>query len=66
MHTVPTGLASLPPVGPAMPVTPTPTSTPARRRTPSAIATATISLTAPCAAMSASGTPSSAILAALL
>ncbi len=49
--TVPTGLASLPPPGPATPVIPTAQSLPRARRTPSAIARATGSETAPCSAI---------------
>ena len=43
----PTGFSSLPPVGPAIPVTETPISAPAARQTPSAIRRAIGSLTAP-------------------
>src|SRR5712672_3070525 len=64
--TVPTGLSGVPPPGPAMPVTPTPTSVDAFLRIPSAIATATGSLTAPCSAISATGTPSDSVFARLL
>ena len=66
-QTVPTGLPALPPPGPAMPVTATARSAAARalrRRRPSRAPPA--SLTAPCAAISAGGTPSSSILASLL
>ena len=45
----PTGFSSLPPPGPATPVTPTPTSAPRRARAPSASARATSAETAPCA-----------------
>src|SRR5450830_1463103 len=62
-HTVPTGLAALPPLGPATPVTATDTWALPWRRAPSAMASATGSLTAPCRAISASGTPSSSVLA---
>jgi hypothetical protein len=65
-HTVPTGLPGTAPPGPAMPVTATARCTGARFSAPSAIASATGSLTAPCARSSASGTPSSSDLAALL
>ena len=58
-QTVPTGFASVPPPGPAMPVTATATSTPSRSTAPRAIASATGSLTAPCSAISAGSTPSS-------
>ena len=51
--TVPTGLAGVPPSGPAMPVMPTPMSAPDAARMPSAMARATGSLTAPCASSSA-------------
>src|SRR5829696_1957031 len=53
----PTGLAAVPPSGPATPVTATATSVPSRRRAPSAIATATCAETAPCAANRSSPTP---------
>ena len=53
--TVPTGFSGEPPPGPAMPVTATATSAPARARMPSTIASATGSLTAPCAAMRSGG-----------
>ena len=55
---VPTGFASLPPPGPAMPVTETAASAPSRSTAPRAIASATGSLTAPCSATSAGSTPS--------
>ena len=64
-HTVPTGLSGEPPVGPATPVTATLTWAALRCTAPSAMARATGSLTAPCALMSAAGTPSSSVLAAL-
>ena len=57
-YTSPTGFVSVPPPGPATPVTAIPTSTPSSSRTPSAIAPATSADTAPCAASSDSGTPS--------
>ena len=57
MNTVPTGLWSLPPSGPATPVMPTPSSTRALRRAPSAICSATAALTAPCASRVARSTP---------
>ena len=66
MNTVPTGLASVPPSGPAMPVMPMPTCVPQRARTPAASASATGSLTAPCSAMSAGGTSASTVFSALL
>jgi hypothetical protein len=65
-HTVPTGLPGTAPPGPAMPVTATARCTGARVSAPSAIARATGSLTAPWVRSSASGTPSSSDLAALL
>ena len=55
MHTVPTGFCGVPPADPAMPVIPTPIDAPVRALIPSASATATGSLTAPCAAISAGG-----------
>ena len=64
--TVPTGLASVPPSGPAMPVMPMPTSAPLRARMPAAIACATGSLTAPCVSRSAGSTPSRSIFDWLL
>ncbi len=64
-HTMPTGLSALPPVGPATPVTATATWACACATAPSAMARATGSLTAPCCAISAAGTPSSSVLAAL-
>ena len=64
-HTVPTGFSSVPPPGPAMPVTETAMSTPSRCSAPSAIARATASLTAPCRLDQLRRTPSSAILSAL-
>ena len=50
-------LASVPPEGPAMPVTLTPRSACSRWRTPSAIAAATGSLTAPCSVSSSAARP---------
>ena len=47
-HTVPTGLSSVPPPGPAIPVIATAVSAPKRLIAPSAIASATGSDTAPC------------------
>ena len=64
IQTVPTGLAGVPPSGPAMPVTATAKPAGERASTPSAIARATSALTAPWRAMSAGATPSSSILAA--
>jgi hypothetical protein len=49
-----------------MPVTPMPMSTRDRVLMPSAIAVATASLTAPCAAIVSPGTPRSSIFEALL
>ncbi len=46
---VPTGLSSVPPLGPAIPVIDTAISAPATRSAPSAIAAAVSALTAPCA-----------------
>jgi hypothetical protein len=63
---VPTGLSGVPPSGPAMPVTPMPMSAPDLDRIPSAMAAATGSLTAPCAARRASGTSSNSIFDRLL
>src|SRR5215472_1192052 len=56
--TSPTGLAGLPPPGPATPVTEIARSTGARATAPSAIAPAVSLLTAPCAAIVSGGTPS--------
>ena len=56
---MPTGFSTLPPSGPAMPVIASARSTPARSRAPRAMCSATGALTAPCAAISASLTPSS-------
>ena len=53
---VPTGLPSLPPSGPATPVTARPSSVPNRWLTPSAMAAAHSAETAPCSAISAAGT----------
>ena len=64
-HTVPTGLSSVPPPGPAIPVIATDVSAPSRRSAPRAIAAATSEDTAPCSAISAGSTPSSAIFASL-
>ena len=61
-YTRPTGFSSVPPSGPATPVTPTPRSACSRSRAPSAIATATCADTAPCASSAASGTPSCSAL----
>jgi hypothetical protein len=47
MQTVPTGLALLPPSGPAIPLVATAKSAPARAKAPAAMAAATGSLTAP-------------------
>ena len=59
-QTRPTGFSSVPPPGPATPVTPTPTSAPSRARAPSASACATCSETAPCGSISLRSTPASA------
>jgi hypothetical protein len=56
--TSPTGLAALPPPGPATPATEIAKSTGARASAPSAIAAAVWVLTAPCASMVSCGTPS--------
>ena len=61
----PPGFASVPPEGPAIPVTARPRSVPADFRTPSAIRRAVSALTAPCSRITASGTPRRAVLAAL-
>jgi hypothetical protein len=66
MKTVPTGLASPPPDGPATPVTPMPNVASARPRTPSANPRATSSLTAPCISSTSGGIPANAIFDALL
>jgi len=63
MNTVPTGLASVPPSGPAMPVTAIPQAEPEIRQIPAAMASATGALTAPCARKSSSGTPRRSSLA---
>src|SRR5687768_1960428 len=65
MNTVPTGLAALPPSGPAMPVMERPHGLPERSQIPRAIASAQAALTAPCALNTSSGTPSSSCLARL-
>src|SRR5882724_489237 len=57
--TRPTGFSTLPPSGPAMPVTATATSTRRRSRAPVAIAAAVSADTAPCRARTSGGTPSS-------
>src|SRR4051812_45318847 len=57
--TRPTGFSGVAPPGPATPVTATATSAPSRSRAPAAIAAATSAETAPCWAISSSGTPSS-------
>src|SRR6516162_3743715 len=63
--TSPTGLAALPPPGPARPVTEIARSTGARATAPWAIAAVVSLLTAPCAAMVSGGTPSSSDFASL-
>ena len=60
---VPTGFPSLPPTGPATPVTETPSAVLKRCRAPSAMAMATALETAPCSSSMAAGTPSSTSLA---
>ena len=64
-HTVPTGLSGVPPVGPATPVTATLTCARECRTAPNAIARATTSLTAPCAATRSGSTPSASAFASL-
>src|SRR3954468_23158891 len=64
-HTVPTGLSSVPPPGPAMPVMPTPTSASSAAQAPSASASATSTDTAPTRSISAGSTPVSLTLASL-
>ncbi len=61
---MPTGLAGLPPVGPATPVTATVMLAAERASAPTAIARAVASLTAPWATSVASGTPSMSCFAA--
>src|ERR671920_2058331 len=63
--TSPTGFSSVPPSGPATPVTESPWSVPAVFLTPSAIAFANGSETAPCWTSSSCGTPSRRSLASL-
>ena len=65
IHTMPTGLSSVPPSGPATPVIPTPRSASKRSAAPSARASATGSETAPKRSISAGSTPASAVFAAL-
>ncbi len=60
-QTVPTGLAGLPPPGPAIPVTLSPHVVPSSFRTPLARPTATSSDTAPHRSMSGSGIPSRSV-----
>ena len=62
-QTRPTGLSALPPPGPATPVTLMARSARDRATAPSAMARATGSLTAPCAAIRAGATPTSSVLA---
>src|SRR5690606_25782799 len=57
-HTAPTGLSSLPPPGPAMPLTATARSAPDRSRMPAAISRTVSSLTAPALASVSGRTPS--------
>ena len=64
-QTVPTGLDSVPPPGPATPVTPIPYVASRRVRAPSASASATSSETAPARSMTAGSTPASDVFAAL-
>jgi hypothetical protein len=59
--TMPTGFSGVPPPGPATPVMPTARSLRAMRAIALAMASATGSLTAPCAAMSEGGTPSKSV-----
>ncbi len=59
--TVPAGAASVPPPGPATPVTDRAQCDPVRSRAPHAIASATGSLTAVCSRSTSSGTPSSVV-----
>jgi hypothetical protein len=65
-HTVPTGLPGTAPPGPGDAGDGHRQLHRRARSAPSAIARATGSLTAPCARISAAGTPSSSVLAALL
>ena len=62
----PTGFSSVPPPGPAIPVTDTQMSLPETRAMPSAISLAVCSLTAPYFSRVSADTPSSSILALLL
>src|SRR5918995_1888142 len=64
-QTVPTGFSSLPPSGPAMPVTATAVSAPNRFSAPAAMASATGSDTAPCSLISRGSTWSSSTFASL-
>ena len=62
MQTVPTGVSSVPPEGPATPVVATAwLAAGVRASAPRAIASATASLTTPSEAISSSGTPSQSI-----
>src|SRR4051794_31739220 len=63
IHTVPTGFSSVPPPGPATPVTPMPSDASSLERAPSASASATSCETAPTRSITASSTPASATLA---
>ena len=56
-HTSPTGFSSVPPPGPATPVTPTPTSAPGARGRRRASAARPLPETAPCASIISRGTP---------
>jgi SHS family lactate transporter-like MFS transporter len=62
-QTVPTGLSSVPPPGPAIPVIAIAVSAAKRLNAPSAIASATGSDTAPFAAIRSGSTPSSSVFA---
>ena len=63
-QTVPTGLLSLPPPGPATPVTATVNAASERSSAPVAMLAATGPLTAPFASINSGGTPSMSDLAA--
>ena len=62
-QTSPTGFSSVPPPGPAMPVTPMPISAPNRSAAPEASASATSVETAPYRSISARSTPTISDLA---
>ena len=63
MNTVPTGLAGVPPSGPAMPVMARPQAAPERSQMPRTMASAHAWLTAPCVLRISSDTPSSSCFA---